>query len=257
MNLPTPRRTTESRSTPTLPTDLLRILVLTLVLALLAGSASAASFLPSVQGIPGWEVRVITDDGNVLDGVITGSMMNWQGVRRITLKDSVGTRHKLEARDIRQILVPLDSPMARETLLFEASETLVKAARTDFRQIRNTNEMVFDTLAFPKPDRRVLLPMVNPAFGSRIRVYGLLNEREMTHSIRGIKIWGDEPNAYVVVKDGGRPWKIEDGDYQDQVDALFGDCPGMTERLGDDPDFDDMADHVLLYESLCGTRQAS
>jgi hypothetical protein len=252
MNRPTP-----SRSTSSLPTDLLGILLLSLVLALLAGPASAASFLPSVQGIPGWEVRVITDDGHVLDGVVTGSMMNWQGVRRITLKDSGDTRHKLEARDIRQIVVPLDSPMARETLFFEATETLVKAARTDFRQIRDTDAMVFDTLAFPKPDRRVLLPLVNPAFGSRIRVYGLINEREWTHSIRGVKIWGDEPNAYVVVKDGGKPWKIEDGDYEDQVRELFGDCPEMMRQLSDDPDFDDMADHVLLYESLCGARQAS
>lgn len=238
------------------PIDLIRILTLALVLALLAGPVAATGFLPSVKGLPGWEARVITSEGRVLDGVVVGSMMNWRGIRRITFKDLEGTRHRLEANDIRQIIVPLDRPMARESLLFEATGTLVKAAKTDYRQIRDTAEMIFDTVPYPSADKRVLLPLVNPAFSGRIRVYGLLNEREWTHSVAGLRIWGDEPNAYVVVKDGGKAWTVEDDDYEDEFERLFGDCPEVMKQYDDDPDFDDMARHVLAYESLCPARAA-
>lgn len=213
--------------------------------------AAAAGFLPTLEHHTFSEVRVVTTDGRVIDGVVRGHATGPRGLKRITVRDADGAKHKLTGHEIRQVIVPLD-PDVRDALMAEATTTIEKAIKTDYEPIFETGAMVYDSVAWPKPDNRLLLQRVNPGFDTLIQVYGLPLSKEWTHGPVGRAWFGDEPKAYLVVKRGGPPVRVEKDAYRDQFGALFADCPALLESVPrDERKFRHFADHVYTYELSC------
>lgn len=229
------------------------------LLALAAASspapAAAAGFLPTLEHHTFSQVRVVTTDGRVIDGVVRGHSTGPRGLKRITVRDAAGAKHKLTGHEIRQVIVPLD-PDLREALMAEATTTIEKAIKTDYEPIFETGAMVYDSMAWPKPDNRLLLQRVNPGFDTLIQVYGLPLSKEWSWfgDADGHRpAWfGDEPKAYLVVKRGGPPVRVEKDAYRHQFEALFADCPALLEGVPrDERKFRHFADHVYTYELSC------
>lgn len=221
--------------------------------ATLAASApvAAAGFLPTLENHSFSRVRVVTVDGRVIDGEVRGHAEGFRGLKRITVADTAGVRHKLTGHEIRSVIVPLD-PVLRTALMEEATTTIEKAIKTDYEPIFQTGEMVYDSVAWPKPGNRLLLQRVNPGFDTLIQVYGLPLSKEWTHGPAGRAWFGDEAKAYLVVKRGGPPVRVEKDEYRHQFDALFADCPPLLEGVPrDERKFRHFADHVYTYELRC------
>ncbi len=215
--------------------------------------AAAAGFLPTLENHTFYQVRVVTVDGRVIDGEVRGHSASFRGLKRITVVDSSGAKHKFTGHEIRQVIVPLD-PDQRAALMAEATTTIEKAIRTDYEPIFETGEMVYDSVAWPKPDNRLLLQRVNPGFDSLIQVYGLpLAKEGRWLSSSSHRAWfGDEVQAYLVVKRGGPPVRVEEDEYRRQFEALFADCPALLESVPrDERKFRRFADHVYAYELSC------
>lgn len=214
--------------------------------------AAAAGFLPTLENHYFYRVRIVTVDGRTIDGEVRGHATSFRGLKRITVVDASGAKHKLTGHEIRQVIVPLD-PDLRAALMQEATTTIEKAIKTDYEPIFETGEMVYDSLAWPKPDNRLLLQRVNPGFDTLLQVYGLPLAKEGSWLSNGHHAWfGDEAQAYLVVKRGGPPVRVEEDEYRRQFEALFADCPTLLESVPrDERKFRHFADHVYAYELSC------
>lgn len=227
------------------------LLVLTAVLAAPA-PAAAAGFLPTLEEHPFSYVRVVTTDGRVIEGRVSGQRTGLRGLKRITVVDETGAKHRLTGQEIRQVIVPLDADQ-RNALMEEATTSIEKAIKTDYETIFETGEMIYDSIAWPEPDNRLLLQRVNPGFDTLIQVYGLPLSKEWTFGGGDRPAWfGDEAKSYLVVKRGGRPVRIEKDEYRRQFEALFADCPPLLEGTPrEERKFRNFADHVYAYELSC------
>ena len=231
----------------------LRALAFGLALTLVATTpVLAGGFLTPLEGVDHGRATVITTDGQILEGEIWNIMNGYRGTKRITLRDLDGDRHRLRARDIRSILMPLDQ-FDRLGMALDATTTIEKAIETDWDLIEDVDEVVYDSLAWPEADRRIVLQRINPGFDSAIQVYALNNAREFVWKFKGIPIAGDQEKAFLVVKNGETPFKLKKRKYEDEFFTLFADCPAVLDSLEDnDADFEDFADHVRLYDQTCG-----
>ncbi len=229
-----------------------------LVVMAFATRANATGFLTPIDMMPPTRAHLVAADGRELDGRVTSSAAGPRGTRRLTLKDEAGRKHRFKADEIRQVTFVVEGWM-RAKMTHEATTTIEKAAKTDYSQIATAGTLVFDSVVLPDHDHKVLLQRLNPGFDHRIQVYYMSNSKEWTLAphvdtpFGKVQPFGDEIKTFVVVKDGGEPFKVEKGDYEEQFRDLFRDCPALLEQVPvDDTDFDDFADHVASYQRLCG-----
>jgi len=239
-------------------TSVRRTLPLASILALaLSLPALAGGFLPAIGDAPLERASVLTADGRWLHGELSTRSTNTHGITRITLREPDGTRHKLDAKRIERIVAPLGK-LARMTVASESSSTIEKAVRTDWDRLHAATEVVFDAVAWPDPEDRVLMQRVNPGFDHRIRVYSHPNWKEGTTSIGSVAVAGDEPNAFVVVREGSAPVKVSKRNYDDRFAELYGDCPEFVASVPEKArEFRDFADQLLAYDQQCVPQEAT
>ncbi len=220
-------------------------------LVVMAGPASAVGFLPVLDGLPDRDIRVTTAEGQVFAGEVRGTASNSRGLTRITLVEPSGAKHRLKIAELKQVVVP--TPVfAHPAMVAAATTTLEKAVKTDWERLSEVRELVFDSVPWPGGGKRVLLMRVNPGFDRRVQVYGLPNAKEGTTRINEKAFFGDEPKAFLVVKDGGEPSRIGKGNYRESFETLFADCPALLERVPrDERKFKHFADHLYEYETAC------
>lgn len=247
-----PRRAHRSKALP------IACLALAAVGALGAsGRAKAIGFLTAVGEVPDSEARIETVDGRILTGVVSSRFTNFHGISKISVLAADGAKLRFAASELRQIVAPLPE-VYRLGMYGSAFETIEKAVKTDLRQIQIAHEVTFDSVAWPKRGKQVLLQRVNPGFDHAIVVYNHENSKEGTHSLDGIPVFGNEPKGFVVVKRGGEPFKVTKGNYDERFLALFGDCPEMVaNRPARERKFRNFADHVLDYDQRCAAPRAA
>lgn len=235
------------------PRPLRLVMIWSLLFALCFTSQTfAGGFLTPVDGFTHGQATVLTVDGRVLVGEIRKDFHGFRGAKRFTLRDLDGNRHRLRATEVRSVLMGLDE-FSRLAMSLDATTTIEKALETDWDILQEVDQVVYDAIAWPDPDRRVILQRINPGFDSAMQVYHLGNAKEGVWKIYGIPIAGDQEKAFLVVKNGAAPIKIKKRAYEDQFFQLFADCPAVLQSLDDDDaDFEDFADHVRLYDRTCG-----
>lgn len=242
----------DQRATGRLLSGTLAVTIFLCLLGLLATGAEAGGFLTPLEDFPFTEGTVVTTDGRILVGEVRLRLEGFRGFKKIAVIDREGTKHRLRATEVRSILAPLDEA-SRAIMALQAVTTIEKAIETDWEKIRETEGLVYDALAWPEADRRIIVQRLNPGFDTAIQVYHLGNAREYVWKFKGIPIAGDQEKAFLVMKNGEGPIKIKKRAYEDEFFTLFADCPEVLASLeDDDADFEDFADHVALYDRTCG-----
>jgi hypothetical protein len=256
------------RSLPGLHPTAAALAFLTLALLILASAPPAAhaagtpppaadrnlGFLVPVDFLPEGQVQVLTTDGRVLRGQAPKGSSNSLGIRRFTLIQPDGTRLRLRAKEVLRVTGPADADV-RAAMIESSVITIEKASNTDWRQIEDVNELVFDSIAWPDPDDRVLLLRLNPGFDRNFRVYALTKSRESVISFGGVRAFGGEIKAHIVVKGDQPPIKVKKGNYRQLFETLYGDCPTLLAAYPKkDREFSDFANHVAQYDRECGAQ---
>ncbi|MCG8459369.1 MAG: hypothetical protein MI919_24085 [Holophagales bacterium] len=234
---------------------LLAFAVLVVMAAIVAPAQAArpkVGFLTPINEPDGFDLLVVTREGEELRGHIVRSMSRFESITRFTLKLDDGSKRKLKAGDVERVYMPVNE-IWRMVMVSEASTTLEKIWKSDFERIFEVDELIFDAVRHPRSDRMALRQLVNPGFDSRIRVYGLPASKEGIFSSETIAYFGDMPKAFLVIKDGGEPWRVKQREYRRHVfEELYADCPELLERYqGDMRKFKFFAEHVFLYDQLC------
>jgi len=234
-------------------------IALAAVLALaLAAPAAAARFVDPLEDLGGWNVRVFTTDGTVIDGEVAGMRSRSHGLDRITVIDASGARWRLAPAEIRFLVVPVNGA----DLPDDFAEVLATILRPDYEPTPEVRELLFEPVVWPK--RALLFQRVNPGWDRRIQVYAVPADKksdpppdDVTRYRKSIlyrTLRGDEwKNTYVAVKDG-KAIKVDAEWYGRTFEELFGDCQAMLDRYppSDRGKFRHFADHVLAYEMHCG-----
>jgi hypothetical protein len=221
-------------------------------------------FLTPVDLLPATsELQVLTADGRVLRGVARNTWSPLRGVSSFTLLQPDGERLRLHAEEIVRVSAPVDD-LALVEMIDAATTTIEKASNTDWKQIEDVNELIFDSVAWPRPGNHVLLLRLNPGFDHNFRVYALKTSREPAFFLGGVPAFGDEIKAHIVVKGDRPPIKVKKGDYRKLFEPLYGDCPAMLAAYPRKRrEFSDFANHIARYDRECGAaattgkRQAS
>jgi hypothetical protein len=225
----------------------------------LAVPASAARFVnPLLEDLGGWNVRVFTTDGTVIDGEVRGMRSRSHGLDRITVIDASGARWRLAPAEIRFLVVPVNGA----DLPDDIAEVLATILRPDYEPTPEVRELLFEPVVWPK--RALLLQRINPGWDRRIQVYAVPADKksdpppdDVTRYRKSIlyrTLRGDEwKNTYVAVKDG-KAIKVDAEWYGRSFEELFGDCQAVLDRYprGERDKFRHFADHVLAYEMHCG-----
>lgn len=216
-----------------------------------AADAKTRKFLPSI-GIPRVQGQVTTVDGKVYEGLISTKFANHRGSSHIWVETADGERFSLHARQVKELLVPANN-MIRMAMAEQSSGSVEAAIKADYKTMHDTPMLVFDPLTWPKTEKVYLLQLLNPGYDRRIRVYPVELAKEATFFFaKGIPLFGDEPEAFLVVKDDGTPRKIKEHRYDNEFLWLYGDCPRfLAERPKRDRDFKYFAEDLRLYDQLC------
>ncbi len=213
-------------------------------------------FLTPVDFIPDGIVQVLTTEGEVLYGVIRRSVWTFRGLSRFTLIEADGRRTRFKAEDVVRLSASADL-WTKVAMVGEAITTIEKASNTDYSQIENVNELIFDAVAWPDESNRVILLRVNHGFDQNFQVYSLTNGKEGTFTLGGIPAFGNEKKSYVVAQGDSAPVKIKKKSYRKQFETLYGDCPQMlTLYKKKARDFSDFANHIAKYDQVCSSRAA-
>lgn len=243
-------------STQRLPRLATLLTVLALALLVLPAVPARAhhdlGFLTPIDFIPDGEVQLLTNDGRVLRGEVKYTLWTFRGLSRFTLREADGTKHRLKAEEVVRLSTPVDE-IARIAMAASATTTIEKAAKTDWNQIENVQEFVFDSITWPRAPNRVLLQRLNRGFDETFRIYALTNSKEYVFAPAGIPIAGGEKKAFIVIKNDGAAVKIKKKNYREEFVNLYGDCSEMlAEYPKRDRDFSDFASHIAYYDLVCG-----
>jgi len=216
-----------------------------------AGRAVAGGFLPLVGDVPLAGARLLTAEGRWLTGEVQVRSTSPHGITRITLREPDGTRHKLDADDVEQILAPMTRAIRRAART-DTTSARESSAPTGDDALGVASELIFDAIAWPDESRRVILQRVNPGFDRGIRVYAHEDWNKRITSIGDRAASGEEPKTFVVVKNGERPTSLNKRNYDDRFLELFGDCPALVARVPKrERELRSFADHLLAYDREC------
>lgn len=237
--------------------SLLSALALLLTTGLLASPALAdrpeIGFLTPISMPVGPEVWISTLDGEELTGELR-SASGFGSATKLKIRLANGEKRKFRATELRQVRMPVND-FVRGLMIGEATNSVEKAIKTDYEPIFEVDELVFDSILHPKSDRIALRQRLNPGYDWRIQVYDLPLSKEWTLTSKksGISWFGDEPEAFLVVKDGGEPMRVRENDYRKHhFEQLFGDCPAILERYqGKKRKFRFFAEHTYEYHQAC------
>ncbi len=207
-------------------------------------------FLTPVDHIPDGFVKVLTIQGEVLHGVVRRSVWTSRGISQFTLIEANGKRTRFNANQIVRLSVPIELWSKVPTVA--RAVTTKEPSNTDYSQIAKPKELIFDSVAWPDNDNRVLLQRINHGFGQSFRVNALTNDRQGLWTLEGTPAFGNQEETYLVTRDNAAPIQVKKKIYRQQFATLFGDCPQMLSRYKKNArNFSDFANHIAKYDQLC------
>jgi hypothetical protein len=89
--------------------------------------------------------------------------------------------------------------------------------------------------------------------GKKVKVYNNPAGGENSTSVAGFKL-SEKESSYIMQKAGDKPFILRKGNYEDEFDSLFGNCPEFTEYAGKNTDlrkFKHLGTAVENYNMKC------
>lgn len=197
---------------------------------------------------------VLLQNGDTLTGKLSSAWLVNNYLKNVTLKISDGSKRKLDAAEMKTLSVKTSS-LAKMAMMNESANSIVRTIKTDFHSILNREYIVFEqALRATKKDKPAMMQLLNPGFDHIIKVYADPNANE-TGGLRSgdVTITGGADRSYLFVKNGEKVVIVRKLTYRKSFDELYGGCSEMVAAYeGDKTKFSDIAEHVFVYDQLCG-----
>ena len=177
-------------------------------------------------------------------------MTRWNSfLTSISIRDETGNRIKYSAADILELKVKAGKfPQLR--MISVCPRNIRGMLRVDFEDVVTREYIIFQRALRPKKDGYGLYQPVNPGFDNRIKVYDHPSGFKSRTDATGGRL---KDHSFVVVKEGQRSLVVKRKLYQDQFERIFEDCPKFFRYYpGVEPRFEDFAQHLFVYDQLCG-----
>ncbi|MCT4638018.1 MAG: hypothetical protein N4A72_09935 [Bacteroidales bacterium] len=226
---------------------LVTIVASCIIACLFALNANAQGFITPLKTVQlNTETIVVKSDGKVIKGKLKTATCVMGYLKRVSIKDNAGVKHKLKASEIKTLKVK-PSKMAKMEMLASSTENTSKISKKRYEEVINRKWLIYErTLKARKKDVDVLGQLLNPGFDKKIKVYVDPNAR--TSSIGGFKFGG--PKSYMVVKNGKKAIMVKKKNYKKIAKELFGDCPKMMKAYKEF-NYKQFAEHVFYYDQNC------
>ncbi len=192
-----------------------------LVVALaVAGTPAAAQILVDTDPIHmPVEGYVVTPKGDTLRGKVAVIMVNGY-VMQISFRRAKGAEKVKYGPD--------------DLLAFSQQRPELLRDFTDLTSI-DKERVHYESKEHPKrPGKKVFMERLMD--GKKIRVYNNPAGGEKSTSFAGYKL-SEKETSYVVQKADARPFILRKSNYEEEFDALFGDCPAFAAYAKSQPDF--------------------
>lgn len=215
---------------------------------------SAQQFLTPVNSLTG-DAKVVTLDGDVVEGDIRTALFSGKGLKSFRIKDmETGDVTRFKAEDVQSLRIKMDA-WGKFLTLGEQTSNLQKMSRADFNESVDREYIYYHTVKWPeKKNKYILSQLLNPGFDSKIKVYDYpAGKQTASIGVGGMSVMGGNAKEYVVKLEGQEEtFMALKRKYDDEYfDMFFGDCEKLSSLDKDDKEWDDFAAHVFIYETEC------
>ena len=196
---------------------------------------------------------VTLESGETVEGTLTGGSIVSGYLNNITIKGKDGEKLKYKPEDVSKLTIKT-SKIAKLAMIAESTSSIKEATSTDFNEIVNRNQFIFETaMRHNKNEKLRLMQLLNPGFDSKIKVYDDPNAKEtMGVGIGGIKLTGGVDKSYLLVQNDEKAVRVKKGNYKKDFDELYKNCPKMLQIFaGEKVKWEDVAGHVFVYDQAC------
>lgn len=219
--------------------------------------SSAQKFIEPATGLSVKKTAYLTlADGTELEGQFrTGKQSINGGYKAITFKTADGKKMKLDALDVKSILIP-------QSNLGKLGAELDKIGdATQWGDGAKINEdavkegyYYYETVVIAKKKKDVpaIRQILNPGYSDMIKV--MTNEMAMSGpsaSIGGIKVAEANASSYFFKVGDAKAIKIKAGQYKEMFAELYGSCPEFVEKNKDDITWSQLEKHVFEFSQMC------
>jgi len=227
--------------------------IFSIIIMVLTSIVFSQSFITPFKSLPlGSEIIVETSTDEIIKGKLSSGLLAGSKLLSLTVKDESGKKHKFKAKkgEIKKVKIKLGK-LAKMALAAESGSSIKGLVKTDFNEVLNREYAILERALQPKKKNKYeLMQLLNPGFDKIIKVYMDPKAKE-TMSIGGVI--GGNAKSYLIVKNGAKSYKLKKSKYKKEFKDLFGDCEAMMKELGSDKiKWNDFAEHVFLYDQLCG-----
>ena len=216
-------------------------------------SLQAQSFAPRILNFSKKKLSYITlNDGTELEGNFRKAKYKKGLMKEIVLEDTTTSEQQtIMAENVAAMrLVP--SAWGKIAAASESNSSLAESAKRDDAMFALKRDYVyFETAQLSdKKNTFVLLQLVNPGFEGKIKVFDDPYAQETGGlGVGGVQMTGGFLKSYYFIQDG-KAIKIKKGDYKDEFQNIFGDCPALEAKFKK-VDWKDFPAHVFTHLQEC------
>jgi hypothetical protein len=217
--------------------------------------AFAQDFLPSYDRFSSKSpVFLMLEDGSKITGTLMEVDRKKQQIETVTVQDSAGNVRKLAASDIKSAYL---KPSAYSKIGNDYMNAM-KVQKWDDDYIKP--ELIAEGYCyFEKANvelkgekSTLLLQMLNPGFGSRIKVfYDPYAQETGGFGMGDIKLTGGDDKSYYVQVGDKTAVRAKKKDYDRLYKDFYADCPAFIEKIAKDLKWNDFAKHIYAYTAEC------
>ncbi len=228
-----------------------------LILTLAMSFITAQKFIEPAKGLSVKKTAYLTlADGSKLEGKFrSGKASINGGYKTIVFKTMDGEKLKLDAIDVKSILIPQSSLGA----LAESMDQITDASQWGDDAKINEDAVkegyyYYETVVIAKKKKDVpaVRQILNPGYADQIKV--MTNEMAMkgpSASLGGIKVAEANASSYFIKVGDDKAMKVKAGKYQELFSQIYAACPEFIEKYKDDIKWKDLEKHVFEFSQMC------
>lgn len=228
-----------------------------LILSIIFGTSlnlTAQQFLTPVNSLTG-DAKVVTKDGEVIEGDIRTALFSGKGLKSFRIKDAeTGEKTRFKAEEVESLRIKMDA-WAKFATKMEQTSSVQRIAEADFDEAVDREYIYYHSVKWPnKKNKYILSQLLNAGFDSKIKVYDYpAGKKTASVGIGGMDIAGGNAKEYVVkIGDQEETYMALKRKYdKEYFDMFFGDCEKLTSLDKNDKEWDEFAAHVFIYETEC------
>ena len=201
------------------------------------------------------ESYITLADGTELKGTIQNIDRKKGLIEEIKIKDGKGKKIKLKPEEVKFMYIApsnYDKFSNAYSKLDDMSE-LAKDRSLNQSYIKDGYAYFESTeVMIKKKKMTLLLQLLNPGFGSKIKVYFDPYAKEtMSVGIAGMKVAGGNAKSYYFKKGDNVAFRMFKKNYEEEINNLYGDCPDLKKEFNKKMGWVYVEKHIFFYDQNC------